>query len=54
MGTRSSLQYFIWLISKTAKIYSEVKSVKSLLVLSIFVDRYGRTMDGRLDRKKIY
>ena len=33
--TRRLLQYFIWLKSKTVKIYSVVKSVKVLLVLSI-------------------
>ena len=34
-STRSSLQYLVWLKSKTVKIYSVVKSVKLLLVLSI-------------------
>ena len=36
-GTSNSLQYLIWLKSKTVKIYSVVESVKLLLVLSIFV-----------------
>ena len=35
-GTSNSLQYLIWLKSKTVKIYSVVQSVKLLLVLSIF------------------
>ena len=34
-GTSNSLQYLIWLKSKTVKIYSVVQSVKLLLVLSI-------------------
>ena len=34
-STRGSLQYFIWLKSKTVQIYSVVKSVKLFLALSI-------------------
>ena len=34
-GTSDSLQYLIWLNSKTVKIYSVVQSVKFLLALSI-------------------
>ena len=34
--TSNSLQYLIWLKSKTVKMYSVVQSVKLLLVLSIF------------------
>ena len=34
-GTSNSLQYLIWLNSKTVKIYSIVQSVKLLLALSI-------------------
>ena len=34
-GTSNSLEYLIWLKSKTVKIYSVVQSVKLLLVLSI-------------------
>ena len=33
VGTRSLLQYFIWLKSKTVQIYLVVKSVKLLLFL---------------------
>ena len=36
MGTSNSLQYYIWLESKTVKIYLVVQSVKLLLVLSIY------------------
>ena len=36
VSVRNSLQYFIWLKSKTVKVYSIVKSVKLLLVLSIY------------------
>ena len=35
-GTNNSLQYLIWLKSKTVKIYLVVQSVKLLLVLSIY------------------
>ena len=35
-GISNSLQYLIWLKSKTVKIYSIVESVKLLLVLSIY------------------
>ena len=35
-GTSNSLQYLIWLNSKTVKIYSIVQSVKLLLALCIF------------------
>ena len=35
VGTINSLQYLIWLKSKTVKIYSVVQSAKLLLVLSI-------------------
>ena len=34
-SVRRSLQYFIWLNSKTVKKYSVVKSVKLILVLNI-------------------
>ena len=34
-GTSNSLQYLIWLNSKTVKIYSVVQSIKFLLALSI-------------------
>ena len=37
MGASNSLQYLIWLKSKTVKIYSVVQSVKLLLALSIKV-----------------
>ena len=36
-GTSGSLQYLIWLKSKTVKIYSVVQSVKLLLALSIYM-----------------
>ena len=36
-GTSNSLQYLIWLKSKTVKIYSVVQSVKLLLALSILI-----------------
>ena len=36
-GTSNSLQYLIWLKSKTVKIHSVVQSVKLLLVLSIYL-----------------
>ena len=36
-GTSNSLQYLIWLKSKTVKIYSVVQSVKLLFVLSIYI-----------------
>ena len=36
-GTSNSLQYLIWLNSKTVKIYSIVQSVKLLLALSIYI-----------------
>ena len=43
-GNSNSLQYLIWLKSKTVKIYSVVQSVKLLLVLSIsekiYLDAY--------------
>ena len=35
-GTSNSLQYLVWLKSKTVKIYSVVQSVKLLLALSIY------------------
>ena len=35
-GTSNSLQYLIWLNSKTVKIFSIVQSVKLLLALSIY------------------
>ena len=35
-GTNNSLQYLVWLKSKTVKIYSVVQSVKLFLALSIF------------------
>ena len=38
MGTSNSLQYLIWLKSKTEKIYSVVQSVKLRLILSIVMD----------------
>ena len=34
-GTSNSLQYLVWLKSKTVKIYLVVQSVKLLLALSI-------------------
>ena len=34
--TSNSLQYLVWLKSKTVKIYSVVQSVKLLLALSIY------------------
>ena len=37
MGTSNSLQYIIWLKSKTVKIYSVVQSVNLLLALSIYI-----------------
>ena len=41
MGTNNSLQYLIWLKSKTVKIYSVVQSVKLLLALSIVLENNG-------------
>ena len=35
-GASNSLQYLIWLKSKTVKIYSVVQSVKLLLALSMY------------------
>ena len=40
-GTSNSLQYLIWLKSKTVKIYSVVESVKLLLVLSILCNSFN-------------
>ena len=37
-GTSNSLQYLIWLNSKTVKIYSVVQSVKFLLALIIYCE----------------
>ena len=51
-GTRSSLQYFIWLKSKRVQIYSVVKSVKLLLVLSIFTTRVENSVDPDLLTQK--
>ena len=36
-GTNNSLQYLVWLKSKTVKIYSGVQSVKLFLALSIVI-----------------
>ena len=40
VSVRSSLQCFIWLKLKTVKIYSVVKGVKLLLVLSIYTQGF--------------
>ena len=45
-GTSNSLQYLIWLESKTVKIYSVVQSVKLLLALSIHVDTSFHSWDA--------
>ena len=44
-GTSNSLQYLIWLNSKTVKIYSIVQSVKLLLALSIFILPQNAVLD---------
>ena len=40
-GISNSLQFLIWLNSKTVKMYSIVQSVKLLLALSIFKELRG-------------
>ena len=46
MGTSNSLQYLIWLSSKTVKIYSIVQSVKLLLALSIYALEGAQWLSG--------
>ena len=43
-GTNNSLQYLVWLKSKTVKIYSVVQYVKLLLVLSIHLKMQKTTL----------
>ena len=52
--TSNSLQYLIWLNSKTVKIYSVVQSVKFLLALSIFKPKMIIFIENQINCKEAH